>query len=308
MRYFELTDYYDIATSSFIEPINLSKREIIEFLKDAEDEIVELINSTLSRNRNELISYIRNVKIKLEPEKVIKSKYAISYEEAIKPIIDYPARYPRRFVDDLKRIVDRNNENEGDFNLKRATENLLDEYDRECSLDDEISKIRVWLLGDEVAATFRESGQGTITLYLKTISKCKDYNDYIFEVFAHEIFHAYHWFAVNNAFVCTWKYTSFQENTVKEALASYIEYKYISNYNNRLSSELDKCLSQIKMKHYPYSGYKYICNDDFFTMLFKESEDDLGDAYNLLIHEETCIKHHDERTRFSKTRMSVEMD
>lgn len=308
MRYFELTDYYDIASSSFVEPKNLSKKEIIEFLKDAEDEIVELINSTLRRNRDELISYIRNVKIKLEPKKVIKSKYSISYAEAIKPILDNPARYPRRFADDLKRIIDRNNENDGDFNLKRAIEGFLDEYDREDTLDDEKSKIRVWLLGDEVAATFRESGQGTITLYLKTISKCRDYSDYLFEVFAHEIFHAYHWFAVNNVFGCSWKYTQFQQDTVKEALASYIEHKYISNYNIWLSSELDECLSKIKMKHYPYSGYKHICNDGFFTMVFEESLDDLGEAYNLLIHEETCIKHRDEKNIFSETRKMVPLD
>ena len=308
MRYFELTDYYDIATSSFIEPKNLSKREIIEFLKDAEDEIVELINSTLNRNRDELISYIRNVKIKLEPEKVIKSKYSISYAEAIKPILDNPARYPRRFSDDLKRIVDRSNEIDGDFNLKKAIEGLLEEYDREDTVDDEISKIRVWLLGDEIAGTFRESGQGTITLYLKTISKCRDYNDYLFEVFANEIFHAYHWFAVNNAFGCSWKYTPFQKDTAKEALASYIEHKYISSYNGKLADELDRCFSRIKMKHYPYSGYKHICNDEFFAMVFEESMDDLGDAYNLLIHEEACIKHHDKNTRFSETRMLVELD
>lgn len=163
-------------------------------------------------------------------------------------------------------------------------------------------------MGDEVAGTFRESGQGTITLYLKTISKCRDYNDYLFEVFAHEIFHAYHWFAANNAFGCSWKYTQFQKDTVKEALASYIEHKYISSYNSKLADELDRCLSRIKMKHYPYSGYKHICNDEFFTMVFEESMDDLGDAYNLLIHEEACIKHHDKNTRFSETRMLVELD
>ena len=305
MRYFELTDYYDIATSSFVEPKNLSKKEIIEFLKDAEDEIVELINSTLNKNKDELISYIRNVKIKLEPEKVIKSKYSISYVEAIKPILDNPARYPKRFADDLKRLIDRNNENDGDFNLKKAIENLLDKYDKEDTLDDEISKIRVWLLGDEVAATFRESGQGTITLYLKTISKHKDYSDYIFEIFAHEVFHAYHWFAANNAFGCDWEYKPFQKDTVKEALASYIERKYISNYNTKLADELDRRLCKIKMKHYPYSAYKHICNDEFFNMLFIESLDDLGDAYNLLIHEETCIKHSDDKHRFSERKLNT---
>lgn len=308
MYNFELTDYYDIATSSFVEPKNQSKREIIEFLKDAEDEIVELINSTLDKNRDELVSYIRNVKIVLEPEKVIKSKYAISYDEAIKPILDTPARYPRRFADDLKRVIERSNENDGDFNLERAIERLLDEYDRDETIDDEISKIRVWLLGNEVAGTFKESGNGTITLYLKTIAKNREYNDYLFEVFAHEIFHAYHWFTAYNKFSCTWKYKDFQEATVKEALASFIEYKYISRYNHAMSNDLDECLSKIKMKHYPYSAYKHICNNDFFAMVFEESLNDLGDAYNLLIHEETCVKHHDKYTRFSETRMRVELD
>lgn len=272
---FDIINYYDMKNHCFFGPEDDSKHRLEEDLRDEIEEIVELINRTLLRDRHDYLGEIGNIKINLEPTEVIKSKYAVSLDDIKKSAQKNPDKATDDFINELERFAS---------NGERVPDGLIKEYRGRISPDIE-SLIRIWMLGNEVAGTFTESGKGTITLYLRTICKHADYNDYLFEVFAHEVFHAYHWFAANKKFECTWKYKNFQKDTVKEGLASYIEYKYINGYNVSLANKLENILISIKMKHYPYSSFKYINDPSFFRILFGESLEDLGTAYNFIINE-----------------------
>ena len=105
-----------------------------------------------------------------------------------------------------------------------------------------------------------DSGSNTITLYVSEIKNLSDKNDIpyadnLLRVFAHELFHAYHYADTRNH--NPWDYDN--NKIVIESLARYFEYYYCENVlkNAKLKQSLIKDSLTHDMNVYPYSGAKY---------------------------------------------------
>ena len=131
----------------------------------------------------------------------------------------------------------------------------------------------------------------TITLYTNSILSAAAYGSTHAEklevVFAHELFHAYHY--QNNDAELIWR-RDYTGSVVKEALASAFEYHYCDIYSIAGNRELYKTWKQHSVKIYPYSGAQYLLDEvslrlqtTAFACVFKTSVKDLDGALRALL-------------------------
>ena len=130
----------------------------------------------------------------------------------------------------------------------------------------------------------------TITLYSKTIEdQCKDIaniDKHYGIVFAHEMFHAFHYFASNKATIRHINdeianrrdYTS---EVIKESLARYMEELYFRVYNDA-PFDYDAFL-RASVTYCPYAGANYVY-DANFKVIFDLSLDDCDAALRSLLN------------------------
>lgn len=114
------------------------------------------------------------------------------------------------------------------------------------------------------------------------------------EVFAHEAFHAYHYYACEiaskNAFLQELpKRTDYTSKVVKESLAAFFEFYYCGR--NGISTDIDNDWRMNPVYIYPYSGARYLslsgnCASFLFKNVFETSLHDLDKALRLLLEKD----------------------
>lgn len=131
----------------------------------------------------------------------------------------------------------------------------------------------------------------TITLYTRTIMTTDVYGrtreDNFEVVFAHELFHAYHY--QNNDEELIWRH-DYTASVVKESLASAFEYYYCDKYGIAGNNALYKTWKKHSVVVYPYSGAQYLIDSasllliDFdFCNVFQMSLTDMDGALRVLL-------------------------
>ncbi|MCR4660575.1 MAG: hypothetical protein K5765_01080 [Clostridia bacterium] len=134
-----------------------------------------------------------------------------------------------------------------------------------------------------------------IILYVKAIENdCIKNNipfgEKLFSVFAHEVFHAFH-YSLCYLNKQTWQQSWYQHvEIIKESLARYVEYKYTDN--TYIQTDLKNEMMHSPMIVWPYSGALYIINtqtnsqtnpDKKFEEILNLSLNDWDKAYDRLI-------------------------
>lgn len=289
---FEIRKYYDVNSNAFIAPA--AETEAINELRHMEEEIIYELNNTLGVFlKRHMVSECQNISIVLEPE-----KEKILYYCSIFQVIDEFNRYNSSHCDEYaKKCLDELNQIKKE-KKKEPSGRFIDIYStfkrkhiEDVDTQDVIEVTDLWIKPRYAAGEFYEKSSKkdgikapAIVLYLKTICKNANYNEYLIEVFAHELFHAYHWLSFDKKCHSSWNYSNYQISTVKEGLASYFEYEYTKYYiNKNLADDLKNDLAKHSMKHYPYSSFNLISDCDLFRALFGVSLGDFGVAYNKLL-------------------------
>jgi len=289
---FDIRNYYDVNTNSFISPE--AKTDAIDELRYMEEEILNKLSNTLEAFlKCNMESDCQNISIILEPKKE-KILYCYSIYQVIDEFNKYNNNhydeYAKKCLDELNKIrKEKKKEPSGRFVDIYST--FKGKHIEDVNAQDVIDVTDLWINPRYADGEFYEKSSKkdgikapAIVLYLKTICKNANYNDYLIEVFAHELFHAYHWLSFDRKCHSSWNYSNCQTSTVKEGLASYFEYKYTSYYLNKgLADVLKADLAKHSMKHYPYSSFNLINDDDTFRELFYISLRDFGVAYNKLL-------------------------
>lgn len=108
----------------------------------------------------------------------------------------------------------------------------------------------------------------------------KDIQEYE-HIFAHELFHAIHYYFGKTELAKRLDYTS---RVVKESLASYFEYTYcdLKNFYNTKCA-LKEDWDEISVVDYPYSGARYFLGDSHFNDILKISTKDMDKALRELM-------------------------
>ncbi len=107
----------------------------------------------------------------------------------------------------------------------------------------------------------------TIILYVNNIYKASIKNnisldDYIKEVFVHELFHYYHYnFKFNNIELLS--RSDYTSSIIKESLASYVEYMYAERKGLNTKNSLEQSWKEYPVTCYPYSGAINFLFDDY---------------------------------------------
>lgn len=288
---FDISRYYDLSLNAFFAPED--EEDAVNELKNKESDIVYEINRILdvfswTFKENEC----KKIRIILEPKKE-KILYYSSISQVIKAFDAYNDNHnnsdAKKCLDELKRIKkEKKNTPSGTF--KEFYEKFKREHIEDSDAKDVIEITDLWINPHYVAGEFYEKSSKkdgikapAIVLYLKTICKSTEYNDYLIEVFAHELFHAYHWLSFDKKCHSTWNYSDFQISTVKEGLASYFEWEFTQHFNTRLANNLETNLAKYSMKNYPYSSFNLIKDTNLFKELFEVSLYDFGATYNKLL-------------------------
>lgn len=131
----------------------------------------------------------------------------------------------------------------------------------------------------------------TIILYTKAIEDTVGYGRTVeqnFEVvFAHELFHAYHYATEEPELLCRWDYTA---GVVKESLAAAFEWNYCVIHKIPGAAELRHSWEIHSVIGYPYSGAKYLIDwtrnalqDADFCKIFNMSLVDMDGALRVLV-------------------------
>lgn len=288
---FDVSNYYDVKTNTFIA--REAEADAVGELRCMESSIIHELNKMLGVLPSDyLASKCQDIRIILEPNKEKLSRYSTILQvinEFKKYNSNHSDEFARKCLDELKRIKKAKwNKASGDFI------EFYDRFKREHIEDKEardvIEVTDLWLNPRLVAGEFWEKSNKkegikapAIVLYLKTICNNANYNDYLIEVFAHELFHAYHWLSCDKKSRSSWNYNEFQIDTVKEGLASYFEYEFTRGFNIKLADDLKDDLAKHSMKHYPYSSFNIIERSGLFRELFEVSLYDFGIAYNKLL-------------------------
>lgn len=132
-------------------------------------------------------------------------------------------------------------------------------------------------------------GKREIVLYTNSILRTcygKTNEQAFEEVFAHELFHAYHFFYLHGGgkdgdILCR---TDETKRVVLESLASYYEAEYCKTY--RIPTDLARLWKREEAAIYPYAGAKYIDSSAKFEEIFKSSSDLDGALRTLLCKDE----------------------
>lgn len=117
------------------------------------------------------------------------------------------------------------------------------------------------------------------------------------EVFAHEAFHAYHYYACefvyhNEAFKELPNRTDYTSKVVKESLAAFFEFYYCGR--NGISTDIDMDWQKNPVYIYPYSGAKYLASSGssasvLLFEVFRESLRDVDKALRLLLKKDMDV-------------------
>ena len=131
----------------------------------------------------------------------------------------------------------------------------------------------------------------TITLYTRNIISTATHGrtpEENFEaVFAHELFHAYHYQGNDKELICRCDYTS---NVVKESLAAAFEWHYCNERGIAGNAMPHKTWKRHSVLVYPYSGARYLFDpvsfalqDADFCNVFQMSLTDMDGALRVLV-------------------------
>lgn len=286
---FDIISYYDSNTSDFAAPKEDSEQEILDYLNSQLIDVLCEFGYLLYKNFSE--KELNSINIILEPKKEKRSKYC---NNIIRPIQEFK-KYSKsnddvlagNCLNELKKIK-ANKGNDPTPLFLEYYHTFKNKHKNDGDAKTVIFKTDLWL--SRIPGVFYPKAvkkenikSGTIVLYLKTICKNKYPNDYLRQVFAHEAFHAFHWLSYEKSIRTSWKYNNFQNDTVKEGLATYFEHFYIEHINSELAKNIKSNLHGYEMNEYPYAAYNYIKTSNVFKKIFELSLEDFGAAYNELL-------------------------
>jgi len=221
---------------------------------------------------------LQNIKINFSDKQPTEQFGQYSKSNIMETIRSYLQKYPNtsdNIKDVLNRILIYIEESEDDKNLiiQKLTM-LINEYKNNLpkneikDLQKILDKFKKMKFSSELLGCFNLNF--SITLYVESIFNYAlkhkvSFHNALREVFAHEMFHAYHYLIINDK--ATWQNCS---KIIKESFASYFEYLYCNNegiYVFDLENEWHKN----DMNIYPYSGAQYIKDNVFKTRKFSHS-------------------------------------
>jgi len=250
---------------------NYLRSEISPIIHDLEN-LLDL------RHDNYILSRLQNIKIVFSDSRKTIQYGTYNKQDILDSISTYQDKHysSNRYVSEiLQRLAfdireyDNNNNERDKYNQSlNETITLLEK--QFCELPTKaindikkiITKIKRLKFNTNLLGTF--STNKTITLYIESIFDHAVNNKVSFlksmlEVFVHELFHAYHFFTINNT--NEWKSCN---KIIKESFAAYFEYLYCKSQNIYVFN-LERDWQKYDMYTYPYSGAQYLKDKVFNT-------------------------------------------
>ena len=129
----------------------------------------------------------------------------------------------------------------------------------------------------------------TITIYMQNIIKHNSYqcDEHVISTFAHEVFHAYHFHLIkllNGSMMFRLFFRRRREdNIVIESLASYFEHHFdLRHHLNNRAHEIENSWHLYSPRIYPYSGARWITDEQHFKRIVDATAMDLDLAFRIL--------------------------
>lgn len=272
--------------------------ELSEKLKDIEDDVIASANALIDTQESpKCADYVKN-------------EVTLVFDDCHKPntFVDLVAM--RRFVRSIRRRFPKELEGSPFYRINEILKQLenCENYQMKDELMDEIASLleekdgfpgplgvaikrlidRYGRVGFYVLGDYNHR-EKTVTIYMRNVldSHPYDCDELVISIFAHEIFHAYHFYLMQlrNRYevMRIMRHRSIEDDIVVEGLASYFEHYFDERHKltNR-AIEIENSWRRYSPYVYPYSGARWIIDDQHFKYIVEISSYLLDKGFRIL--------------------------